>query len=183
VKIILETERLIHREILPEDISGMFEMDSDYEVHRYVGGKPATSREESKDMIVSIRKQYVENGVARWALVEKSSNDFVGWSGLKLMTETINNHTNFYDIGYRLMRRHWGKGYATESAIAVRDYAFKIMKLKEIIAMTDPDNHSSKKVLEKTGLKYIEVFNYDGTPNWREKGQLTTWYKMENPFS
>lgn len=60
-------------------------------------------------MIDSIRRQYIENGIGRWAVIDKESNNFVGWSGLKLITAKINNHQNFYDLGYRLIKRYWGR--------------------------------------------------------------------------
>jgi RimJ/RimL family protein N-acetyltransferase len=93
------------------------------------------------------------------------------------MKDTINGHTDFYDFGYRMMRRFWGKGYATESGIAAFRYGTDTMQLKEIFAMTDVDNLASRRVLEKVGLKYIETFNYDAEPNWRSPGEPTTWYK------
>jgi len=181
MKIFAETERLILRELLPIDSAGMFEMDSDPEVHTYIGRNPVTSPEQSRAVIEFIRQQYIDNGVGRWAVIERSTNDFVGWAGLKLVKERVNNHIDFYDIGYRLTKKHWGKGYATESAIAARDYAFDIIKAKEIFAMTDVDNTASRKVLEKTGLTYIETFGYDAEPGWRETGEPVTWYRMGNP--
>lgn len=182
IKIFAETERLILRELLPTDREAMFEMDSDAEVHKYVGKSPVKAIEEIDKVIEFIRRQYIDNGIGRWAAVEKTTGEFVGWTGLKLMKETVNGHIDFYDIGYRLAKKHWGKGYATESGIAARDYAFNTLKAPAIYAMTDVDNIASKRALEKIGLKYVETFNYDAEPGWREKGELATWYKMEKPF-
>lgn len=181
MKIFAETQRLILRELLPTDAEGMFELDSDSEVHKYVGKKPVTTLQQCKDVIEFIREQYSSNGIGRWAVIEKQSGDFVGWSGLKLMKEPVNKHINFYDIGYRLIKKHWGKGYATESGIAARDYAFTTLNAKEIFAMTDVENTASRKALEKIGLHYVETFVYDASPGWREEGELATWYKMVNP--
>ncbi len=172
MKIFAETERLILRELMPADAEGMFDMNSDPDVHRYLGNKPVKSIEQSIAEIEFIRKQYVENGIGRWAVIEKTSGNFLGWSGLKLITETTNNHINYYDLGYRFSKRFWGKGYATETAMAVIDYGFTELKLNEIIGIADINNLGSIHVLEKVGLKRVSVFDYDGTKH--------LWMRIEN---
>jgi len=174
MKIFAETERLILRELLPDDAAGMFEMDSDPEVHLYLGNKPYTSIEQSKENIEFIRRQYVENGIGRWAVVEKASQNFIGWAGLKLITEPINSRINYYDLGYRFAKKYWGKGYATESAIASRDYAFNTLKLPEVIGIADINNLGSIHILEKTGLKRISLFDYQDIKHH--------WMEMKNPL-
>ena len=171
MKIFAETDRLILRELLPEDVKGMFELDSDEEVHRYLGGNPVNSINQSIADIEFIRKQYLENGIGRWAVIEKSTNNFIGWSGLKLITDEVNNHTNYYDIGYRFIKKSWGKGYATESAMTVIKYGFEQMSLKEIIGIADIENEGSINVLEKCGLKKLGNFDYNG--------RLHYWMKIE----
>src|SRR5689334_12801905 len=146
MQIFAETERLVLRELLPSDEYGMFELDADPEVHRYLGNKPVTTLEVARVMISFIRRQYVDNGIGRWAMVEKNTNDFNGWTELKLIKNEINNHSNFYDVGYRILRKYWGKGYATESAKASVDYGFNKLNLKEIYAMADVNNAASNKV-------------------------------------
>lgn len=91
----LETDRLILRELLPTDDLGMFELDSNSEVHKFLGKKPIKHIDESRQMIENIRKQYAENGIGRWAVILKDTNEFIGWSGIKLITDSINNHQNF----------------------------------------------------------------------------------------
>lgn len=166
MEFLIETERLILRQIQPADESGMFALDADPEVHQYLGNKPVKSLSETRQMIAFIRKQYEENGIGRWAVIEKETNDFIGWAGLKLVTETINNHTNYYDLGYRLRSAYWGKGYATEAAKASLDYGFNTLKLQEVFALVDTRNLASKNVLEKVGLKHIENFDLEGRPHF-----------------
>ena len=173
MQIFAETERLILREILPTDDQDMFALDSDPEVHRYLGKKPISTIEESRAIIAFIRQQYVDNGIGRWAAVEKQTNQFIGWTGLKLITESINNHINFHDLGYRFIRRYWGKGYATEAAATSREYAFTQLQLPAIYGMTDVNNIASRHVLEKTGLRFVEVFDLLGEPR--------NWFEMSNP--
>lgn len=175
---LLETERLILREIIPEDENAFFDMDSDPEVHRFLGNDPVKSKEQIKDVIVFIRKQYLENGIGRWAVIEKETNTFIGWCGLKYFTETINKHIHIYDLGYRFAQKHWGKGYATEAAKACIDYGFNKMDLKEIYAMTDSRNLNSNNVLKKLGFNFIEKFDYDGDESDWFKLSRVDWGKI-----
>jgi RimJ/RimL family protein N-acetyltransferase len=173
MKIVLETQRLILRELLPSDAEGMFEMDSDPEVHFYLGNKPVKTIEESKEAIEFIRQQYSENGIGRWAVIEKESLEFIGWAGFKFTKEKINGHSDFYDLGYRFRKKAWGKGYATEVAKACVDYGFTTMHLNDIYARAMVENLHSRKVLEKAGLRFVEIFDLDGLAH--------AWYKISKP--
>lgn len=173
MKIFIETDRLYLREIVHDDAEGMFALDSDPEVHRYLGNKPIQTKDEAIQAIEIIRGQYVANGIGRWAVIEKATGDFAGWSGLKLERVLRNGHINYYDLGYRLLRKCWGKGYATETAAATFAYAFNEMKLKELYACAHAENIASQKVIQKTGFTYIETFDHNGLP--------VHWYKAENP--
>ena len=73
-----------------------------------------------------------------------------------------NGHTNYYDLGYRMMPRYWGKGFATESAIPCVEYGFNELKLETIYGMADMNNIASRKVLEKSGLHFVNTFDDDG---------------------
>ena len=162
MQIFAETDRLILREIVPSDEQGIFELDSDPEVQRFVGNKPITTRQQSREMIAYIREQYKTYGIGRWAVIRKDTGQFVGWAGLKFIRETINGHTHYYDLGYRLIKRYWGRGYASEAAIASLDYGFNQLQLKQIYGMADCRNTASRKVLQKAGLTYVQTFNYEG---------------------
>lgn len=155
---IVETERLVLRELLPTDDNGMFELDSDPRVHQYLGGNTIECIEQAQEVIGIVRKQYVDNGIGRWAVIEKASGDFIGWSGLKFIREYENNHINFYDLGYRLIPRYWGKGYATESAKAAIRYGFEKLGATEIFGSANVNNQQSRKALEKCGLVFVEQF-------------------------
>lgn len=163
----LETKRLILREVLLTDVDKFFELDNNPNVQKYVGNKPVNDKLEVVKLIHNLQQQYSENGIARWAVIDKNSNEFIGWSGIKLIKEPMNNHNNFYELGYRFIERYWGKGYATETTIALIDYVFENLKTEKIYAICDVENIGSKNVLEKTGLKLIETFNHrDKEHNW-----------------
>ena len=156
----IETTRLILREFRDTDAEAFFRMDSNPLVHRYLGNNPINKIEQAYEAISRIRQQYVDNGIGRWAAFEKSTGNFIGWSGLKLNTEPENNHTHFYDVGYRFHPDYWGKGYATESGKASVRYGFEKMNLTEIIGTCHEKNLASRKALEKCGLKFVEKFMY-----------------------
>ncbi|HEX8516994.1 MAG TPA: GNAT family N-acetyltransferase [Bacteroidia bacterium] len=89
--------------------------------------------------------------MGRWAVHLNSNNEFIGWCGIKYLPSL-----NEYDLGYRFFKKHWGKGYATESALAVMEYGKNILKLKEIVGRASVDNHNSINVLRKVGLQFKE---------------------------
>ena len=177
MNVCIETERLLIRPLQLADYEGMFVMDSDPEVHKYVGKNPVQTKEHIKEVISFVRQQYKDHGIGRWAVIEKASNEFAGWVGFKYMAGPINQHSNFYDFGYRFARRFWGMGYASEAGRAALNHGIESLGFKDIYAMTDIDNGASRRVLEKLGFKYIETFDYDAEPGWRTEGQPTTWYK------
>jgi len=149
---IIETPRLVIREIRHDDLKGMFELDSSAEVHMYLGNDTVKTEEESKKIIEFIRQQYAKNGIGRWALVEKHSGKFMGWTGFKFISEMINGQSGYYDLGYRIQPLYWGKGYATESAKACLKYGLETLKLKPVYAMANAKNAASLNVLLKTGF-------------------------------
>ncbi len=122
MNIIIETERLILRELLPTDDEGMFILDSNPNVHEFLGKNPVLSIEESRKYIQNIKKQYLENGIGRYAVILKETNQFIGWCGIKFITERENGHVNFYEIGYRFIENYWGQGFGYESAKTWLDY-------------------------------------------------------------
>ena len=174
MKIHIETERLILRELLLTDIEGMFELDSNTEVHKYLGEKPVQTKQRAVEVIQFIREQYKNYGIGRFAAIEKKSGDFIGWSGLKFNTgekEMLNEKKDFYDIGYRFIPRYWGKGYATESSLAILDYGFKELNLELIVGAAEIENEASNKILQKIGLKYINGFKFEGN--------IASWYELK----
>lgn len=172
MKIYLETEHLILREVLASDVDGMFELDSNSTVHQYLGKKPIKTKLEAANVIQFIREQYKERGIGRFAVIEKSSGNFIGWSGLKLnldKKEELNGIRNFYDIGYRFIPRFWGHGYATESSLAVLDYGFNTLDINTIFGAAEIENVASDKILKKIGFQFVNEFYFEDIKvNWYE---------------
>lgn len=168
----IETDRLYFREILESDANSILELDSDPAVHQYLGNHPIKDIFEARNSIQFIRRQYVDNGIGRLAMVEKETNNFVGWGGFKLITDLVNGHHNYHDLGYRLIKKYWGKGYATESSQAAIEFGFKKLNFAVIYAIADTNNIPSKKVLEKCGFNCMATFDHDGIAHY--------WFELKN---
>jgi ribosomal-protein-alanine N-acetyltransferase len=138
-----------------------------------LGNKPVLHIDECRNAISNLKKQYEDNGTGRWAVILKETNAFIGWSGIKFITDSINNHQNFYEIGYRFNKEYWGKGYATEAGLVFVDLAFNDMKVDALYAYADLGNIGSRKILEKLGMQYVNSFEYEG--------EIEVWYEMQNP--
>lgn len=174
MKLYLETERLILKEFTDNDITNIFELDSNEEVHEYLGKKTISTYKQAEEIILFFKKQYQENGIGRLATFEKKSGNFIGWSGLKLNKgekESLNGFQNFIDIGYRLLPSFWRKGYASESAFACLDFGFKKLNYDIIYGAAETANIGSNKILQKIGLQYVNDFKVDGTD--------AKWYKLQ----
>jgi ribosomal-protein-alanine N-acetyltransferase len=150
MKKIIETPRLYLREFTMDDAQLLIDLNSDPEVTRYTGDGPVNEERATQILAEIILPQY-KNKLGRWAVHIKSTGEFIGWCGLKYIQEL-----DEVDLGYRFFQKHWGKGYATESAKAVMTYGTDVLKLKQIVGRAAVDNHNSIKVLEKVGLKYKE---------------------------
>lgn len=154
----LETKRLRLRALRPEDAADIFELDTDPLVHQFLGNQPIHSPEQAEAIVADIRRQYEQWGIGRWALEEKRSGAFVGWSGLKFVEDDESGHQNYYDLGYRLLPRFWGKGYATESAQEALRFGFEELGLTEIVGTVNELNAASRRVLEKCGLQFVKKY-------------------------
>ena len=168
----IETERLIIREIRKSDLEGMFALDSSTEVHKYLGNKTIKTKEEAEKIIKFIQQQYKERGIGRFAVIEKASGNFIGWSGFKLNQgnkEEVNGFQNFIDIGYRFIPKYWKKGYGLEAAIACLDYGFNTLNFDVIYGSADIKNAGSNKILQKIGLQFVNEFTFENIKaNWYE---------------
>lgn len=167
----IETERLLMRPLQSDDDLGMFELDSDPEVHRYLGNNPVKDIQKIREVITFVNKQYSENGIGRFAVIEKSTDSFMGWCGLKWIDEELNSHQNFYDLGYRFIRKYWGKGYASESCKPWLDYAKEILHASELFASVNEGNKASCRVLEKNGFVH--------TGDYLSESEMVHWFEKK----
>ena len=152
----LETKRLFLRPLTSNDIKPLSLILSDPEVMFYslngVMDEIATS-----NFVQWCQKSYEEYDFGPWAIIDKNNNKLLGFSGLN--KETYNDKL-VVNLGYRLGREHWNKGYATEAVCAVIEYAFTNLNISEIIAIVEPENTGSISVIEKLGFGVFELGQY-----------------------
>lgn len=156
----LETERLVLRRFTAADLDHLVELDSDPEVMRYLtGGKP-TSRDAVRDRILpNILAYYAQHpGLGCWAALERSTGEFLGWFALTVKDD---DPPSDIELGYRLRRAAWGKGYATEGSRALIDKAFAELGAERVYAETMAVNTASRRVMEKAGLRYVRTFHVE----------------------
>lgn len=154
---ILKTKRLTLREFELSDANSLYELNSDPEVIKYTGDPPFKNIEDAKEFILNY-SHYKKYGFGRWAVILNSTNEFIGWCGIKY-TEEKDEH----DLGFRFFRKYWGEGYASESAAACVDYAYNLLNINKLYGRAMKDNIASIRVLEKIGMKYSYDFKFDNT--------------------
>lgn len=174
MNLILETDRLILRPLEFSDSEAMFAMDCSPEVHKYLWQKPTLNIEESIKVIEYIQMQYERNKIGRFATILKETGEFIGWTGIKFVHDSIENgNINFFDYGYRLNEQYWGKGYATEATKAWFDYGLNQMNIDKIHAYTHGENIASNTVLKKTGMTFMQEYIAEDGVKWN-------WWLIEN---
>ena len=156
MKKILETDRLLLREFEIGDAESFYELNLNPNVIKYTGNSAFKDINDAKTFLENY-SDYQRNGFGRWAVINKSTLQFIGWCGLKY-DETLDET----DIGFRFFEHFWNRGFATESAKACIDYGFEILNLKTIVGRAMKENTASIKVLEKIGLQYKKGFDFDG---------------------
>lgn len=156
----LETRRLLLREMTEADAGHLLELSQNPNVTRYIMGEPPlTTRAQALEVLRErVFPQYPQR-IGRWACIAKSSGDFIGWCGVKHMPED-----GEYDLGYRLLETYWGHGYATEAAGAVCDFARQHLRGKRVVGKVMHGNLASRRVLEKLGLVFEADIDEDGCP-------------------
>ena len=156
---IFETPRLFLRRFTEEDAPLIYKLNSDPEIVKYVHEPVLENVVQAKVILThNILPQYKLN-LGRWAIHTKADYEFIGWCGLKYIKET-----EIYDLGYRLLRTAWGKGYATEAAQYTLIYGLRDLKIKLITGMAHVENIASIKVLAKIGMKFSRDEIIDGQP-------------------
>jgi len=153
----LETTRLFLRPMNEANADSVFAMRSDENVMRFIRS-PQTSRKEAENWIKLVSSRWESEKIGFCAVFEKASNQFIGWCGLWRLAES-----GEIEVGYALFKKFWGKGYAAEASEAFLNYGFNKLNLDKIVAVADPENQNSRRVMEKIGM------NYDYTGKFYER--------------
>lgn len=163
-EVVIETERLRLRMIRQSDLDDLAALFADADVMRYVGDGHPSDRGEAQKALDSILAHWNREGFGRWAIEDRQSKEFVGYGGLRSLFGTP-------EVVYHLVKRHWGKGFATEVGRASLKFGFNEKGFERIVAIAKPGNTASIHVMDKLGMHFqmntsyydIEVVQYEIT--------------------
>ena len=164
IVLVLETDRLVLRQLSTEDAEFILELVNEPSWLRFIGDKGIRTIDDARSYILTGPvASYNRFGFGLYLTELKDSRIPIGICGL-VKRESLKD----VDIGFAFLSKFWGKGYAQESASAVIAFAKRALGLSRIVAITTPDNHSSIKVLEKLGFCYEQMVRFsEGDPELR----------------
>ncbi|MEU5401583.1 GNAT family N-acetyltransferase [Streptomyces sp. NPDC005963] len=166
----LTTERLALRAFDESDLDRLLSLDGDPEVMRFLDHGPPPTRDH-------LRKHGLQRfirphpGTGRpdyWAVCESVSGEFIGWIEFRPVADT---NTSVVELGYRLAKAAWGRGYATECALALIRKGFCDWGVQSVIANAMAVNHRSRRVMEKSGLTHVRTA-FDEWPDYIEGAEF-----------
>ncbi|MBL8164770.1 MAG: GNAT family N-acetyltransferase [Anaerolineae bacterium] len=147
---ILETPRLLLRELLPSDAEAIFRIRGDHQVTQYNTGRPYESVEQASDLLDAISAAYDDKAEVRWGITLKQSDgQVIGMCGYNYW-QRVDQRAS---VGYDLARAAWGQGIMTEALRAVVWFGFERMELHRVEADAEARNTASLRVLEKVGFR------------------------------
>ena len=156
--VFLETERMVLRRFTTGDVDNLAGLDADPDVMRFVSGGIPTSREEIENDFLPAFLGYYQRYQAFgfWAAIEKSTGDFLGWFHFRPQEGSAPGHV---ELGYRMRKSAWGKGYATEGSRALIRKGFTESGVQRVTAEAMAANMASRRVMEKAGLTLTRTFS------------------------
>lgn len=147
---ILHTERLRLVPMADEHFDGLFAMNSDPAVMRYITGKPDTA-DDTRAMIERVKERWALYGFSWWTFFERDTGEIVGAGCVQHLGR---DPANPHELGWRLRTDRWGKGYASEAARHMARFAFDQLGAPLLCAVCQPENRASAHVMEKLGMTY-----------------------------
>jgi RimJ/RimL family protein N-acetyltransferase len=158
VQVFLETQRLVLRRFTEDDVENLVELDGDPEVMRFINGGKPTPRNAIRDDVLPRFMSYYERfaGYGFWAAIEKAAGAFLGWFHFRPPPDDL---VDDVELGYRLRRVAWGRGFATEGSIGLIRKGFTELGVQRVFATTMAVNVASRRVMEKAGLRYVQTFH------------------------
>lgn len=157
----LETERLVLRPMLESDFDALLRIFTDVKVMAAFDHDPFTHEQMSRWLQRNLDHQ-TQYGYGLFSVILKETGELIGDCGLEQMEDQ-----GAAELGYDFRSDFWNQGFATEAAMAVRDYAFHVLKLPHLISLIRVGNLSSRRVAEKAGMTLVEEFTRYGTQYWK----------------
>jgi RimJ/RimL family protein N-acetyltransferase len=150
---VLETERLVLRQLSTGDAPFILELLNQPSFLQYIGDRGVRNLDDAREYILKGPvDSYDRLGFGLYLTARKQDGVPIGICGL-VKREGLDD----VDIGYAFLPAYWSKGYASEAAAAVLDYAKTVLRLQRIVAITSPDNQSSIKLLQKLGMRFDKM--------------------------
>ena len=153
----IETSRLRMRKLTPEDLPWLIEMRSPEPVNRYLGGTKMQNPEALAKRLKFYIGCYDEYGFGNCAMQFKANGELIGTSGLQPLEDT-----GEIEIGYNLSEKYWRQGIGYECAMGWLTYGFETAGLERIVAIAQPENVGSWRIMEKCGMKYEKTEDHYG---------------------
>ncbi|MET8176674.1 GNAT family N-acetyltransferase [Streptomyces clavifer] len=153
----LRTDRLTLRRWLASDLEPWAAMNADPEVREHLGD--LLTREQSAASLTRFQAEFEQRGYGWWAVEVEATGEFIGFAGL----DRVEDGMPFagVEIGWRLARPAWGRGYATEAALSVLSYGFDTLELHEVLAVTTATNLRSQAVMRRIGMTRDPADDFD----------------------
>jgi RimJ/RimL family protein N-acetyltransferase len=148
----LQTPHFTLGPLQPADAAVLHRIYQSEGVLRYFPNPTPPPLEKVQRFIVGQQAHWEKYGYGNWGILPAGEKEIIGWAGLQFLPEL-----NETEVGFLLDRPFWGKGYATEAALASLKYGFEKLSLDHIIALVHPDNLASRRVIEKCGMVYVET--------------------------
>lgn len=161
---IFKSDRLGFRNWKESDKLQMGIINSDCEVMEYFPS--VLTQKQTDEFIDRMRTQFAKNGFCYFAVDQLENNELIGFIGINEQNFK-SDFTPCVDIGWRLSKKQWGKGFATEGAKKCLEFAFNEIGLKSIKAICPEINNQSEKVMHKIGMKKIKQFNHPLLSNYK----------------
>ncbi|MEU5417119.1 GNAT family N-acetyltransferase [Streptomyces clavifer] len=153
----LRTDRLTLRRWLASDLEPWAAMNADPEVREHLGD--LLTREQSAASLTRFQAEFEQRGYGWLAVEVEATGEFIGFAGL----DRVEDGMPFagVEIGWRLARPAWGRGYATEAALSVLSYGFDTLDLHEVLAVTTATNLRSQAVMRRIGMTRDPADDFD----------------------
>ena len=152
---ILTTARLRLEPMADAHLDGLHAMNADPEVMRYISGQPET-REQTQSMIDRVQARWAEFGYSWWTFIERATGEIVGAGCVQNLRREMTPNADPacpLELGWRLRRDRHGRGYASEAAFAMGDWAIDTFEPTELLAVCDPANTASSNVMKRLGMQ------------------------------
>jgi ribosomal-protein-alanine N-acetyltransferase len=172
---VLETSHLILRKLQEDDAEALFRTVGDPKVMQFWAPGADQMLLHTLERITAINAHWTKYGFGDWAVIEKSQNCLIGFCGLHYIA-----NMNEVNIGYALEKSKWHFGFGTEVVKRLLDFGFDILGLKEIVAVIDPKNTASLKLIQKCGFSYWKESSYMERPRVVYRGLANKSSRLSN---